>query len=218
MSVPRLVLASASPRRLDILRQLGLAPEVRAADVDESLLPGEGPGAHVERLARAKAARVAAASDAGEPELVLAGDTVVVLEGAVLGKPRDPAHAEEMLLALAGREHEVWSGLAVAGPDGSVSGAARAVVRFRPFDAALARAYVATGEPLDKAGAYGIQGMGAALVEEVRGDYYSVVGLPVGLLVSLLARAGWRYGFGRLEPLPDPAPGGPDASFDRGVP
>src|SRR5690606_23478814 len=126
MSVPRLVLASASPRRLDILRQLGLEPEVRAADVDESLLPGEGPGAHVERLARAKAARVAAASPARESELVLAGDTVVVLEGAVLGKPRDPVHAEEMLLALAGREHEVWSGLAVAGPDGSVSGAARA--------------------------------------------------------------------------------------------
>jgi len=197
MSGPRLVLASASPRRLAVLRQLGLDASVSPADVDEALLAAERPEAHVERLALEKATRVRSR----EPDaLVLAGDTVVVRDGEVLGKPRDAAEAEAMLLSLAGRAHEVVSGLALAWGEGTASGVARADVRFRPFELEAARAYVSTGEPMDKAGAYGIQGLGAALVEEVAGDYYSIVGLPVALLVTLLGRAGWRYDFGRLRP------------------
>jgi septum formation protein len=196
-SIPPLVLASASPRRLDVLRQLGLAPEVRAGTVDESYLPGESPAAHVERLARAKAA----AEAARRPDaLVVAGDTIVVLDGRVLGKPKDGADAAAMLMGLAGRTHEVLTALALAGGHGLVSAVSRASVRFRDFDADTARAYVESGEPLDKAGAYGIQGLGAALVESISGDYYCVVGFPVAAFLDLLARAGWRYEFGRLTP------------------
>jgi septum formation protein len=195
---PRLVLASGSPRRADILRQLGLAPEVRPADVDESYLPGESPAAHVERLARAKAA---AASERDPSALVVGGDTVVVIDGRVLSKPRDADDAVAMLLSLAGRAHDVYTGVAIAGAHGTVATVARATVRFRAFDEAAARDYVRTGEPLDKAGAYGIQGLGAALVESVDGDYYCVVGFPVSAFLELLARAGWRYDFGRLTPV-----------------
>jgi len=195
---PSLVLASASPRRLDILRQLGLEPEVRVADVDETVLAREDPGAHVRRLARAKAERVLAVAPYA---LVLAGDTVVVRDGTVLGKPRDAQDAVAMLTSLAGRTHDVVSGIAVASAGtGVLDDLTRTEVRFRPFDRATAERYVATGEPMDKAGAYGIQGLGAALVEEVRGDYYSVVGLPVPALLRLLERAGWRYDFGALHP------------------
>ena len=196
MTRPRLVLASASPRRLDILRQLGLDPAVHAAEVDERLLPGEDPGIHVRRLAREKAERVAA-SEPGA--LVVAGDTVVVRDEVVLGKPRDADDAVAMLVSLAGRTHEVLSGLALAGPRGTLDALTRTVVRFRDFDRLQARRYVETGEPMDKAGAYGIQGLGAALVSEVSGDYYSVVGLPVPALLDLLERAGWRYEFGSLR-------------------
>jgi septum formation protein len=107
-----------------------------------------------------------------------------------------------MLLSLAGRSHEVLTGLALAGAHGVVSGVARTSVRFRDFDEATARRYAETGEPMDKAGAYGIQGLGAALVEGLDGDYYSVVGLPVRLFLDLLERAGWRYDFGEIEKLP----------------
>ena len=194
---PRLVLASGSPRRADVLRQLGLSAEVRPADVDESYLPGEEPGAHVERLARAKALAVAARDPSA---LVVGGDTVVVIDGRVLSKPSGVEDAVETLLSLAGRTHEVFSGLALAGAHGTLATVARAEVRFRAFDHATARAYVETGEPLDKAGAYGIQGLGAALVDSIHGDYYCVVGFPVGAFLDLLARAGWRYDFGRLTP------------------
>ena len=195
----RLVLASGSPRRADVLRQLGLRPEIRPADVDESYLVGETPTAHVERLARAKAELVAARE---RDALVVAGDTVVVSEGRVLGKPKSADDAVSMLVSLAGRSHDVLSGIALAGAHGTVSAVARAGVRFRPFEREAALRYAATGEPLDKAGAYGIQGLGAALVDAVDGDYYCVVGLPVGAFVDLLARAGWRYDFGRLTPIP----------------
>ncbi|HET9949150.1 MAG TPA: Maf family protein [Longimicrobiales bacterium] len=195
MSVLRLVLASASPRRADVLRQLGLDPVVVPAELDEAYLPDETPAEHVERLARAKAGVVALQ----EPDaLVVAGDTVVVDGERVLGKPRDAEHAVAMLTSLAGRAHDVLSGIAIAGEHGIVSGVARTAVRFRAFDEQDARRYVATGEPADKAGAYGIQGLGAALVESVEGDYSCVVGFPVGLFVDLLGRAGWRYAFGSL--------------------
>ncbi|MGE0159393.1 MAG: nucleoside triphosphate pyrophosphatase [Gemmatimonadales bacterium] len=194
---PRLVLASGSPRRRDVLAQLGLHPDVRPSSVDETYPHGESPAAHVERLARAKAA----AEGALQPDaLVLAGDTIVVLDGRVLGKPKDAHDAVATLMSLAGRTHEVMSALALAGKHGMVSQVSRASVRFRDFDAATARAYAETGEPLDKAGAYGIQGLGAALIDSIAGDYYCVVGLPVGALLDLLARAGWRYEFGRLIP------------------
>jgi septum formation protein len=196
MTGPRLVLASASPRRLDILRQLGLDPSVHPADVDEARLPGEDPGMHVRRLAREKAERVSM-SEPGA--LVVAGDTVVIRDGAVLGKPGDADEALAMLMSLSGRTHEVLSGLAIAGPSGTFDAVTRTSVRFRAFDAAQARRYVDSGEPMDKAGGYGIQGLGAALVSEVSGDYYSLVGLPVPALLDLLERAGWRYEFGSLR-------------------
>ncbi len=193
----RLILASASPRRADLLAQLGLRAEVVAAHVDESYLSGESPEAHVERLALLKAETVARDAPGA---LVVGGDTVVVQDGRILGKPEDQEAAVSTLLALAGRTHEVFSGVALVGPHGALSAVGRAQVRFRAFGASEARAYAGSGEPFDKAGAYGIQGMGAALVDEIRGDYYSVVGLPIGLLVDLLGRAGWRYAFGSLEP------------------
>ena len=198
---PRLVLASASPRRRDILRQLGLEPEVRPADVDETMRPGEDPGAHVLRLAREKAERVLQREPGA---LVLAGDTVVVLDGQVLGKPGDEAEAVAMLESLSGRTHEVLSGIALAGGHGMLDTATRTVVRFRAFDRDTARRYVATGEPMDKAGGYGIQGLGAALVEEVDGDYYSIVGLPVAALMRLFRLAGWRYDVGALHMVDPP--------------
>lgn len=194
MSV-RLILASTSPRRLSILRQLGLQPEVRPATLDEQLEPGEEPREHVERLARAKAELVALdVPDA----LVVGGDTIVLRDERVLGKPQSDRQAVQMLMSLAGRSHEVLSGLALAGEHGVVSGVRRTTVRFRDFDAEVARRYVSTREPFDKAGGYGIQGLGAALVEGLEGDYYSVVGFPVGLFLELLGRAGWQYGFGSL--------------------
>jgi septum formation protein len=199
----RLVLASASPRRADLLTQLGLEAELRPAMVDERLIPGEGPAAHVERLAREKAQSVAREVPGA---LVIGGDTIVVDGGQVLGKPASDVEAVAMLVRLSGHTHEVLSGVAVAGPRGVSSSVGRADVRMRAFTRADAEAYVATGEPLDKAGAYGIQGRGAALVQEIRGDYYTVVGLPVSHLVALLERSGWRYAFGRLEPLDPLAP------------
>jgi septum formation protein len=199
--VIHLILASASPRRLKILRQLGLDPEVRPATLDETLEPGETPAEHVERLARAKAELVALdVPDA----LVIGGDTIVLRDERVLGKPQSPDHAVQMLMSLAGRDHEVLSALALVGAHGVVSRVHRTRVRFRDFDVAAARRYVATREPMDKAGAYGIQGLGAALVESLDGDYYSVVGFPVGVFLDLLGRAGWRYDFGRLAPEPSP--------------
>jgi septum formation protein len=116
----------------------------------------------------------------------------------VLGKPKSVDGATAMIASLAGRTHEVHSGLALVGDHGTVSAVGRASVRFRDFDAAAARRYAETGESTDKAGAYGIQGLGAALVEAVEGDYYCVVGFPVGVFLDLLGRAGWRYDFGAL--------------------
>jgi len=194
---PRLVLASGSPRRSELLAQMGLVHEVRPAHLDEAHRAGESWEAHVERLAREKAETVAADVPGA---LVVGGDTVVVRDGEVLGKPADPDDAVGMLLSLSGRSHTVLSGVALVGPHGTLSSIGRAEVRFRRLDVEDARAYVATREPMDKAGAYGIQGLGAALVEGLDGDYYSVVGLPVGRLLDLLAKAGWRYTFGSLEP------------------
>lgn len=173
---------------------LGIEFSVKAADIDEAWIPGELPNAHVERLAREKAEAVA---ETGVDGYVLAGDTVVVREGEILGKPRDRAEAVEMLLKLQGRGHQVASALALVTPEGDLhSGVSVTDVRFAPFDRSMAEAYAATDEPLDKAGAYGIQGMGAAVVDSISGDYYTVVGLPIPLMLRLFRSVGWHYRFG----------------------
>ncbi len=197
-----LILASGSPRRSEILDALGIDHQVHPAAVDEVSLAGERPEDHAERLARAKAAAV---SGLHPGRWVLAGDTVVVVDGDLLGKPRDRDEAVGMLLTLQGRMHRVVSALALVRPaglengdggDGRLfSGTEITEVRFRPFERGFAEAYVDTGEPLDKAGAYGIQGKGAVLVEGIRGDYSGVVGLPVSLLVRLMEDAGRPYRF-----------------------
>lgn len=175
---------------------LGLTFEVIPSAVSEEVLPLESPEEHALRLARAKARDV---SQARGDSMVLGGDTVVVLDGEVLGKPTSPKEAVTMLSRLGGRSHVVISGLALALPDGRVlAGTDRTEVRFRPIHPDQARRYVDTGEPMDKAGAYGIQGRGGALVERVNGDYFTVVGLPLSLLMDLLEEAGWRYQFGEL--------------------
>lgn len=192
---PDLILASASPRRTGILTRLGIEHEVHPSTTDEAPRAGERPEARAERLAREKALQVAS-ERAGHR--VLAGDTVVALGAQVLGKPRDPQEAVEILLRLSGREHRVVSALALrlpGAPDRIQSGVQVTRVRFRAFGRGTARAYVATGEPMDKAGAYGIQGLGATLVERIEGDYSGVVGLPIPLLLSLLEWGGSPYHF-----------------------
>ncbi|MBV9773275.1 MAG: septum formation inhibitor Maf [Gemmatimonadetes bacterium] len=196
---PTLILASQSPRRAELIGRLGLAFETIPADIDESRHDGESPDAHAQRLAREKAQAIAAR----RPEaLVVGSDTIVVVDGDVLGKPRDHAQAVEMLMRLSGREHEVHTGIAVARGGRVESGMERVRVRFRALDLETCEEYVATGEPMDKAGAYGIQGFGSAIVECIEGDYFAVMGLPVLRMLRLIERFGWRYGFGALKPVP----------------
>jgi septum formation protein len=183
-----IVLASSSPRRRELLALLGLSFEVSPANIDESWRNGEPPAAHAERLAREK-------SEAGaRPGVAVVGaDTIVVVDGAILGKPADAAEARVMLRRLSGREHEVFTGVAVGYEGRMASGVERTTVRFRSLDDATIAAYVETGEPMDKAGAYGIQGVGAMLVRSISGSYTNVVGLPLSETVDLLTRAGvWR--------------------------
>ncbi len=192
-----LILASQSPRRAQLFRMLGLRFDVIPGDVDESYRPGEDPVVHAERLAREKASAIARA----QPDaLVIGSDTVVVIDDVVLGKPDDAEDAVGMLMQLQGREHMVATGIAVASSAEVRSAVERVTVRFRRFDEAIARAYVATGEPLDKAGAYGIQGYGATLVDRIDGDFFAVMGLPIVRLILLLEQFGWRYDFPAVEP------------------
>lgn len=187
-----IVLASQSPRRTHLLTMLGIAHEVAPADIDESPLAGEAPEALAARLARGKALTVAARYPG---RLVLGADTVVVLDGVCLGKPESPADAEAMIGRLAGREHQVVTAVALARDDHADHRVDRTRVWFRALDPATIRAYVATGEPLDKAGSYGLQGYGGVLVERIDGDCFGVVGLPIRLVVDLLAAAGAPYTF-----------------------
>jgi septum formation protein len=182
------VLASSSPRRRQLLEMLGIPVDVRAPHVPEVRRPGEPPRAYVERLAREKAAAVPG-------DLVLAADTTVVVGSEVLEKPADADDALRMLERLAGRTHEVITAVALRA-DGTMRQATDVThVTFRPADRELLRAYVATGEPMDKAGAYGIQGYGAALVERIEGDFFGVMGLPVRLVLKLLDEVGRPYRF-----------------------
>ncbi len=194
MNPPPIVLASGSPRRKQLLEMLHIPFRVIAPDVDEHVLPGEAPDAYVRRLSRAKAEAVAARAPG---DVILAADTTVVLDGTIFEKPASPAHAVEMLSHLQGRTHEVMTGVAVT-RDGEVAQALDVSrVTFRPADRAMLDAYVATGEPMDKAGAYAIQGLGAPLIERVEGDFFGVMGLPLRLALDLLARFGRPYRFTR---------------------
>lgn len=189
----RVILASASPRRRDLLALIGIAHEVWPADIDESVMPHEAPAPHAERLARAKAHTLA---NAHPHAVVIAADTIVVVDGDILGKPRDEAHAALMLRRLSGREHTVYTAIAVA-RDARTESAVEAVrVTFRALTEGEIAEYIATREPMDKAGAYGIQGYGATIVERVEGDYFSVMGLGLRRLVELLGRVDVHYAFG----------------------
>jgi septum formation protein len=196
MTIAPIVLASSSPRRRQLLDMLRIPFRVIAPDVDEHVLPAEAPDHYVTRLARAKAVAVAARAPG---ELILAADTTVVLDGEIFGKPESPAHAVAMLTRLQGRTHEVMTGVAVLRDGGGDVAEALDISRvtFRAMDRAGLESYVATGEPLDKAGAYAIQGVGALLIARVEGDVYGVMGLPLGLVVDLLARFGRPYRFAR---------------------
>lgn len=186
---PQLVLASASPRRAQILRSLGVRFRVHVANVDESLQPGEGARVAAERLARKKALAVAAL----ETMLpVLAADTLVVCDDEALGKPASEDDAAFMLRRLAGRDHEVVTGVCLAHAGRVLAGIESSLVRFAPLADGEITAYVATGEPLDKAGGYHIDGRGALFVECVTGSPSNVAGLPVRLVARLFAEAGVR--------------------------
>ena len=180
------VLASASPRRRELLAGLGLAFDVAAADIPE--VPGEGepPEAYVARLAREKAA---VAAERAPGRVVLAADTEVVHRGRALGKPRDEADALAMLRSLAGETHEVISGVCVRGAREETF-TVRTRVRFRAASEAELRWYASTGEPLGKAGAYAVQGKGGVLVEAIEGSHSNVIGLPLAEAVAALGRAG----------------------------
>lgn len=189
---PMLYLASASPRRADLLTQIGVPFTVlRAPDIDETPGPDEPPRAYVERMAREKAAAGVAGAPAGAP--VLAADTAVVLGRRILGKPHDADDALSMLKALNGREHQVVSAVCIRFGDAHRLAVAETRVRLRGVNQATLAAYVATGEGLDKAGAYGIQGRGAALVASLTGSYSGVVGLPLAETVTLLEWVGVPY-------------------------
>ncbi len=192
----RLILASQSPRRAELMRMLNLAFDVLPADIDERYLKHEAPPAHAQRLAREKALVIAEQ----HPEAVVVGsDTVVVIDRTVLGKPKDADEAVAMLMRLQGRIHRVATGIAVAERDECLAETEIVRVKFRAFDETTAREYVGTGEPMDKAGAYGIQGFGASLIEWVHGDYFAVMGLPVQRMIRMFEQLGWHYNFKGFE-------------------
>jgi septum formation protein len=196
----RVVLASASPRRRDLLNLIGIAHEVRPANIDETMRPREAPRRYAERLAREKASAVAAR----DPDLVTIGaDTVVVINRKVLGKPADTDDAARMLRMLSGREHTVITAVAVSRGRKLRSAIEEVRVKFRRLRDDEIDEYIAMGEPMDKAGAYGIQGYGATIVERIEGDYFAVMGLPLVRLVGLMRDVGVRYQFGNLVTSPD---------------
>ncbi len=191
MTKPRVILASASPRRRELLSLVGIEHEVRPANIDESYLDGEAPREHAERLARGKASAIDEST-----AVTIGSDTIVVVDGDVLGKPRDRSHAAEMLRRLSGRSHVVMTGVAVRWRGKLVSGLEEVGVTFRALSDEEIERYIDTGEPMDKAGAYGIQGFGATIVDRVDGDYFAVMGLALNRLVQLFRELGLGYAFG----------------------
>ena len=197
MPPPPLILASASPRRAELLRAAGIPFETHVSDVDETLLPDEAAADFVRRLAKAKAQAIA---ETFPDRAVLGADTVVVVEGTVLGKPDDEEDARQMLQLLSDRTHQVLTGVCLIGPgveaQGSLGGryvrveVARTTVEFAPLSPAEIDRYVASGEPMDKAGAYAIQGLASRFVSRIDGSYSNVVGLPVALVARMCTTAG----------------------------
>lgn len=185
-----LYLASGSPRRRELLTQIGVPYTALSAEIDETPFADEQPLAYVERLARGKAQAGLASLSAVSEACVLGADTAVVLDGRILGKPLDEADARAMLTALSGREHQVLTAVAVANRQGSEALVVSSYVRFRPIRAEEIQAYWASGEPRDKAGSYAIQGLAAIFVEALQGSYSGVVGLPLCETAELLSRFG----------------------------
>ncbi len=196
----KLILASASPRRAEVLRDAGIAFECISTNADESLRPGEAPEELVRRLAEAKAKAAAAKTGGSAPAIVVGADTTVVVDlpgkRQVLGKPASPQDAREMLRCLSGRTHSVITGLAVIRlPDGAARTELETThVTFGPLSEMDIEDYVASGEPFDKAGAYAIQGRGGRFVTRVEGCYFNVVGLPLARLYRILRELGWSNG------------------------
>src|ERR1700722_15205522 len=201
MSLDFIYLASGSPRRRELLQQIGVPFRVVGTAVDEAVRPGEAPAAYVERLPAAKGAAGGAKADAegrrsrDEADVpVLAADTVVVLGGKVLGKPADRQDAERMLRQLSGRTHEVFTAIALLTVSGLESRISRSEVTFRNLAAEEIQDYWETGEPADKAGAYAIQGRGGVFIADLRGSYSGVMGLPLFETAELLSKAGvWHW-------------------------
>lgn len=189
---PRIILASASPRRAQLLKQIGVEFELAPSQVHERPHPDEAPSDYITRIARAKVVAVARKHEAG---LVIGADTVVVLDGRLLGKPVDEAGAENTLRQLSGRWHAVMTGVALydVATRQEVADFDKTLVKFAQLTEREIEWYVKTGEPMDKAGAYGIQGLGGLFVEEIAGNYYNVVGLPLPLVYRLARRLGYSF-------------------------
>jgi septum formation protein len=185
-----LILASASPRRRELLTQAGFLFKVHPAEINEDLLPGEESAAYVTRLAREKAevvySRLCAGVEAANNLVVLGADTTVTLDGAILGKPQDAEDAARMLRLLSGREHRVVTGIAVVMAGKTEAVCEATTVQFLPITADEIAVYIDSGEPMDKAGAYAIQGRAARWIPRIEGCYFNVVGLPIALVSSLL--------------------------------
>jgi septum formation protein len=196
MTECRVVLASSSPRRRELLKLIGISPDVKPANIDETIRRGETPRHYAERLAREKAGALATRDP---NQITIGADTIVVINRKILGKPADADQAASMLRQLSGREHTVVTAVAVSRGKKLRSAVEEVRVKFRRLRDDEIEAYIATGEPMDKAGAYGIQGYGATIVECIDGDYFSVMGLPLSRLVGLMRDVGVKYSFG--DPL-----------------
>lgn len=183
-----MILASGSPRRKELLTQMGLSFRVLVSDADETVDPGLPPADRVALISRRKADAVA--RQVGAAPLVIAADTLVALDGAVMGKPHSRDEAVQMLSALQGKTHQVYTGLTLQRGERSQTHVECTAVTFRPMTAAEVEAYADTGEPMDKAGAYGIQGLGGMFVEGIQGDYFNVMGLPICALGTALKTFG----------------------------
>jgi len=190
----KLILASTSPRRAEILRDAGIVFDICVPHIEEARLPHEAAGKMVARLAEAKARAAAESSGEKNPAIIIGADTAVELDGEIFGKPRDAADAREMLSYLSGRTHYVVTGIYVLRlPDGAARSAVETTaVTFARLDQKEIDAYVASGEPLDKAGGYAIQGRAGRYIPRIEGCYFNVVGLPLARLYALLGELGWR--------------------------
>jgi len=190
----KVILASQSPRRRQLLELVGIDHEVSPADLDESIMSGELPEQYAERVAREKVDHVARGNG---DALIIGADTIVVIDDIILGKPRDVDDAARMLRMLSGRSHTVMTAVAATHEGRTVSGVEIVDVTFLPLDDDRISRYIATGEPMDKAGAYGIQGYGATIVRRIDGDYFAVMGLSLVRLVAVLRELGIAYDFPR---------------------